>query len=166
MSAQPPPGGLWLRAGAYLIDAVLLAFVSAVATAPLPAPLRLTVAVLLQAVYFACLPLLWNGRTLGKAAAGVMIVRDDGAPLDARAAALRVLGYAVCGLSLGLGFLPAAFTVRKRGLHDFIAGTRVVPFEPVGLARRIALTSLVLAAPLIALLLGITAALAGAPTPR
>jgi uncharacterized RDD family membrane protein YckC len=155
-----PPGGFWLRAGGYLIDAVLLAFFGAVVSAPLPSSLRFAATLAAQAAYFTAVPVLWRGRTIGKLAAGVTIVRVDGAPLDWAAALKRVLGYAVCGLTLGAGFLGVPFTARKRGLHDVIAGTCVIQTEPVGLARRLALIAIVLAPPLIAAYLGVRDAFA------
>jgi uncharacterized RDD family membrane protein YckC len=42
-------------------------------------------------------------------------------------ASMRVLGYALSGLVLGIGFAMILFG--GRGLHDHIAGTRVVRRE-------------------------------------
>jgi uncharacterized RDD family membrane protein YckC len=39
---------------------------------------------------------------------------------------LRYLGYIICFLMLGTGFLWIAFDVRKQGIHDKIADTVVV----------------------------------------
>lgn len=39
---------------------------------------------------------------------------------------LRLIGYGVSLLPLGLGFLSVHFSSRKQGLHDYIAGTVVV----------------------------------------
>jgi uncharacterized RDD family membrane protein YckC len=41
-------------------------------------------------------------------------------------AIVRALGYMVSGALLGIGFLLVLFTSQKQGLHDLIAGTRVV----------------------------------------
>jgi uncharacterized RDD family membrane protein YckC len=38
---------------------------------------------------------------------------------------IRVLGLALCILTLGLGFVPVLFDERRRGLHDMLAGTVV-----------------------------------------
>jgi uncharacterized RDD family membrane protein YckC len=77
---------------------------------------------------------------------------------------LRVGGYALCGLTFGLGFLPVALTRGKRGLHDYVAGTRVVVVEPVGPARRLALLALVLSVPAAVAYLGLMSALGRAPS--
>ena len=55
------------------------------------------------------------------------------APAGYGRALLRWAGYWVAGLPLGLGFVPAFFTADRRGLHDWMSGTRVVrrPAAPV-----------------------------------
>lgn len=68
-----------------------------------------------------------GGRTIGKWVTGLHIERKDGLPLSIARASLRhLVGYAVTILTLGLGFLLAAFNVEGRTLHDYIAGTVVV----------------------------------------
>jgi uncharacterized RDD family membrane protein YckC len=89
-----------------------------------------TVGILLAAVVAALnlgiLPGL-TGFTAGKWAAGLRILRDDGTDIGIGRAFLRhLVGYPLSLLTLGLGFLAAAFTVRGRGLHDLIANTIVV----------------------------------------
>ena len=49
---------------------------------------------------------------------------DGSSPIGMGRAALRVVGYALSFLVLGIGFLMILFG--GRGLHDHIAGTRVV----------------------------------------
>ena len=39
---------------------------------------------------------------------------------------VRLIGYVASAMTLYVGFLMVAFTDRKRGLHDMIAGTVVV----------------------------------------
>ena len=56
----------------------------------------------------------------------VKVVRVDGQAVDLGAATLRFIGYLVCALTLGIGFLFIVFDERKRGLHDRIAGTHVI----------------------------------------
>jgi uncharacterized RDD family membrane protein YckC len=71
---------------------------------------------------------LWmlGGQTIGKRIAGVRVVRWDGTQLLPRHALLRVVGYAVCLITLGIGFLWVLVDDRRRGLHDRIAHTSVV----------------------------------------
>lgn len=68
-----------------------------------------------------------TGLTLGKWATGLRIQRvGSGHPGIGRALLRHFVGYPVSFLTLGIGFLLAAVTVRGRGLHDMIAGTVVV----------------------------------------
>ena len=69
---------------------------------------------------------LW-GRTIGKWATGLRIVRTDGGVVGPGRIALRhFIGYPLSVLTLGLGFLAAALNSRGRTLHDLIADTLVV----------------------------------------
>lgn len=143
-AARPSPGeaGFWIRVLAAVIDSLLLGVVTAACwmTAALAArmvaprwpgaplvllPLGAAAAGLISLGY---LLLGWAlaGRTLGKLACRLRIVRDDGRALGFGGAALRLLGYLASSATLGIGYLMVAFTHRKRGLHDLIAGTVVV----------------------------------------
>ena len=104
--------GFWVRTGAWFIDLILLAV----------AALGLVVV-----AYFIGL-WAWRGQTLGQMAAHIKVVRQDGKPMDLGTAVLRFIGYVVCILTLGIGFLMIAFDEQKRGLHDRLAGTYVIPF--------------------------------------
>jgi uncharacterized RDD family membrane protein YckC len=77
-----------------------------------------------------------RGQTLGKWATGLCIRRTDGEPVNVGHALLRhLVGYPLSILTLGLGFLFAAFNAQGRALHDLIAGTIVV-HEDVRRKRR------------------------------
>jgi uncharacterized RDD family membrane protein YckC len=68
------------------------------------------------------------GATPGKRLFGLRVEGEDGRwPIGVGRAFVRVLGYAASGLLVGLGFLLIPFT--GEGLHDKIAGTRVVRRE-------------------------------------
>src|SRR5262249_39421879 len=69
-----------------------------------------------------------KGATPGKRLLGLVVQGDDGTePIGLSRATIRVLGYLVSGLILGIGFLMIAFG--GAGLHDRMAGTRVVRRE-------------------------------------
>lgn len=68
----------------------------------------------------------WRGQTLGQMVFNVKIVKTNGEPIDLRAVIIRYLGYILCGLTLGLGFLLIIFDKRKQGLHDKLAETYVI----------------------------------------
>jgi uncharacterized RDD family membrane protein YckC len=66
-----------------------------------------------------------RGATPGKRLAGVAVEAEDGTfPIGAPRAAARLLGYLVSAALLGAGFAMILFD--GRGLHDRLAGTRVV----------------------------------------
>jgi uncharacterized RDD family membrane protein YckC len=69
-----------------------------------------------------------RGRTLGKLALGLRVVRDDGGPITVRHALTRALvGWAEVYLLLGAGALVASLiSPRAKRLGDMAAGTYVV----------------------------------------
>jgi len=69
-----------------------------------------------------------KGATPGKRLLGLTVVAEDGSePIGLSRAVVRVLGCLLSGLTLGIGFLMIAFG--GSGLHDRLAGTRVVRRE-------------------------------------
>lgn len=68
---------------------------------------------------------LTRGKSLGKYAMGLRIVRDDGGSIRFRHALIRgVLGYLEIYLSLGsIAFLTSLFNERSKRLGDMLAGT-------------------------------------------
>jgi uncharacterized RDD family membrane protein YckC len=68
-----------------------------------------------------------GGQTLGKMALGIRVVAaDEAEPLDLARAARRTLVWLALAIPAGLGFVTTLFTQDHRGLHDRLAGTRVV----------------------------------------
>jgi uncharacterized RDD family membrane protein YckC len=68
-----------------------------------------------------------GGQTLGKMALGIRVVAAaDAEPVGLVRAGVRTLLWALLAIPAGLGFLTALFTADRRGLHDRLAGTRVV----------------------------------------
>jgi uncharacterized RDD family membrane protein YckC len=68
-----------------------------------------------------------GGQTLGKMAMGIRVVAaDETQALDLGRAILRTLLWLVLVIPGGLGFLTALLSRDHRGLHDRVAGTRVV----------------------------------------
>jgi uncharacterized RDD family membrane protein YckC len=126
-----------LRCGALLIDYTLIAAVVAFSTllarlfsTRSAADTALSVGYVL-AIVFAALNLVvlpaFTGRTAGKWATGLRVERRDGEPLSFGRALLRhTVGYVASLLTLGVGFLLAAFSREGRALHDLVAGTVVV----------------------------------------
>ena len=68
-----------------------------------------------------------SGATPGKSLLGLVVRSEEGeSPIGYQRAVLRALGYLASLLIMGLGFVLIAFSNDKRGLHDRIAGTRVM----------------------------------------
>ena len=66
-----------------------------------------------------------TGQTLGNRAMRIRVTRVDGTPLRPRHALVRLIGIVVAAVPLLAGFVPILITERRRGLHDFLAGTVV-----------------------------------------
>jgi uncharacterized RDD family membrane protein YckC len=66
------------------------------------------------------------GQSLGKMALGIAVVRRDGSAVGYGRAWLRSLGGLLSLASFGLGYAGVVFTAERRGLADWLAGTRVV----------------------------------------
>jgi len=81
---------------------------------------------LLRMLYFAGMHSSANQATLGKMALGIKVTDDQGRRLSFGHALGRWFATALSYITLYIGFLMAAFTDRKRALHDMVAGTLVV----------------------------------------
>lgn len=162
--AEFVPAGFWIRAGAYMIDGILLAVAQLVVFGLLflvgiPKIATNLCSSLLGIGYFIWMPAANSGQTLGKMAAGIAIVRMDGSPLTYLRCLGRWAGYLVSTVVAGLGFVIAAFTGQKRALHDYLADTRVIYIQEIGTGRKAAVILMGLVLPLVAML-GIIAAVA------
>ena len=77
-----------------------------------------------------------NGQTLGKQAAGIKVVRDDGKPLTVGAVAARevllkgALGYGTFGIGFLIDSLWPLGDRSKRALHDYPVKTHVIEITP------------------------------------
>jgi uncharacterized RDD family membrane protein YckC len=144
------PGGFWIRFIAYLIDGLIMTAAAAVLAGLFvvvvliagqsfdreePSPFVVFAAVLLVValivvnwLYEALMTSSPRAATVGKMAFGLRIVRFDGAPLSfGRATGRHFAKYVLTPMvPLFIGYLLAAFTSRKRALHDMVADTLVI----------------------------------------
>jgi uncharacterized RDD family membrane protein YckC len=67
-----------------------------------------------------------SGQTMGKMAFGLRVVSSDGRPVSTGQAIVRAVLLLVSAVPAGLGLVPALFDRGRRGVHDRLAGTRVV----------------------------------------
>jgi uncharacterized RDD family membrane protein YckC len=80
---------------------------------------------LIETIYYTVAIGKW-GRTLGKMALKIKVVKPDGSRVSYWRAFGRGLAYYLNQFTLGFSFLIIAFTSKKRGLHDYIADTVVI----------------------------------------
>jgi uncharacterized RDD family membrane protein YckC len=145
-----PPAGFWIRFVAYMIDGLIMTALAVILAGifvgililtdqPVdhespPGPIIVAALLLVAALivvnwlYEALMTSSPRGATLGKMAFGLRIVRFDGAQLSfGRATARHFLKYMITPLvPFAIGYLLAAFTQRKRALHDILADTLVI----------------------------------------
>ncbi len=147
------PAGFWIRVVAFLIDQIpLMLVVVGIAKAAgmnLPRvtlpdsagqsesvlkqmdtflhdnPNYLVIVVIASALYYIPLTALF-GATLGKYIFKLRVVRLDGSAVGWKESVLRFLGMIVSNIAYYVGYFIVAFRADKRGLHDLIAGTRVI----------------------------------------
>jgi uncharacterized RDD family membrane protein YckC len=139
------PAGFWIRAAAVTVDSLVLG------GAMLPFQLFIVFPTLLaggirqpdptrvfavNAAYNLVMLLIYMGyvvwmhgrwgQTLGKVATGVKVVKVSGEPIGYGRAFGRWLALWLSFITLGIGYLMAGLRSDKRGLHDLVAGTRVM----------------------------------------
>jgi uncharacterized RDD family membrane protein YckC len=145
--------GFWKRVAAYMIDAFVLGvvtqiiqmvlmgiFMGASYTSLISNPeglmssasgIALILAIYLiplaiNLAYYAGMHSSSKQATLGKMAVGIKVVMDDGRQISLGRGIGRFFAALLSGLTLCIGYLMAAFTDRKQGLHDMICSTLVV----------------------------------------
>jgi uncharacterized RDD family membrane protein YckC len=130
-------GGFWSRVVASVIDGFVLGMVFGAISAATGRDLFNTDVVNFDwLAYLASLAIGWlyeasltaspRGATLGKMATGLRVVDAAGQTVSFGRANARYLAKLLSASIFCIGFLMVAFTERKRGLHDMIAGTLVI----------------------------------------
>lgn len=130
------PASFWVRAGAVMIDSVLLSMAGFLSFF-----LHIPGVPLLIALAYKTIFISQGGQTPGKMAAGIKVIQAEGESVSVGRALGRALSEYISTIVLGVGYLIAAFG-EKRALHDYIAGTRVINVEGVSKGRRIAVGAL------------------------
>ena len=143
-------GGFWIRVVAYIIDAIVLT----IATIPIALIFGISMtagldptavpddaaaggnllanllSVVLGWLYYALMESSGMQATLGKKALGLIVTDESGQRISFARATGRYFAKIVSALILLIGFIMVAFTERKQGLHDKLAGTLVVRGQP------------------------------------
>lgn len=68
-----------------------------------------------------------SGQTVGKMLSGLRVVHGEQGRVPFGHAVLRAIALLLCVIPAGLGLLPLLLDTERRGAHDRLAGTRVVP---------------------------------------
>jgi len=89
-------------------------------------PLANVISLAIGWLYFALLESSERGATVGKMVMGLRVVTSDGRRLSFMNATGRYFAKILSAIILCIGFIMVAFTDKKRGLHDIIAGTLVI----------------------------------------
>jgi uncharacterized RDD family membrane protein YckC len=137
-NAAAEPSGIRRRVLAFAVDVIIVAILTAVgmrlATAIMTVAPRLDlVAQAFGRTWQLVVPVAYfvlghgtDGQTPGKRLLGVRVLDEDGAPIGYLRALGRGVATVVAVVPLGIGLAVAAFRRDRRGLHDLLAGTRVV----------------------------------------
>ncbi len=131
-------GGFWIRLGAFITDIIVILFLAliagyAIGLGGITNNLSPEKEDFLESIFGYLIVLFYftafigrDGQTLGKMVFRLRVVKMTGGPVGYGRALLRYIGYHICFLTIGLGFIMIAVDRNKRGLHDLIAGTCVV----------------------------------------
>lgn len=118
--------GFWNRAIALLIDSMILAIVGIITNILFNENAAGVVGFLVGWLYFAGLESSERQATLGKSAMNLVVTGTDGNRISFLRATGRYFAKILSGLILLIGYIMAAFTARKRALHDILASTLVL----------------------------------------
>lgn len=124
--------GFWRRVAAALIDGILVGIVTGIVTA-IAAEMSDDAQIVAQIVlvvaayaYYAGMESSAYQATVGKIALGIQVTDLNGNRISFLRALARNLAEILSALILLIGYIMVAFTEKKQGLHDMIAGTLVV----------------------------------------
>lgn len=135
--------GFWIRTGAAIIDGLILMVIFFLlekitgfsffqplynnTQEPAQPALLVIVTNLIWLLYFILFVASKWQATPGRRVFNIYVTTKDGAGKISLLRSIgRELGSIVSGLLLGIGYIMVAFTREKTGLHDIMAGTRVV----------------------------------------
>jgi uncharacterized RDD family membrane protein YckC len=136
MNGTSTYAGFWRRVAAWILDILILGIV----TVPLNlafgdspgsdsmgySPEAQSISTVLGWLYFALMESSTKQATIGKMALGITVTDLEGRRIGFGKATGRYFAKILSALILLIGFLMVAFTARKQGLHDILAGTLVV----------------------------------------
>jgi uncharacterized RDD family membrane protein YckC len=122
--------GFWKRAGAIIIDIILLGIVGSILKSVVTNEVVVAaIEIAIGLAYYAGMESSEKQATVGKMVLKIKVVDIDGNRISPARAVGRYFSKILSAIILGIGYIMAAFTEKKQGLHDMIAGTLVVNAE-------------------------------------
>ena len=132
--------GFWKRAIASLVDGIVMSVVTYISDAltglfflmfgltdtTFANTVTFIIGLFAAWLYYALLESSSVQATLGKLLLGIKVVDLKGRPISFARATGRLYGKYLSFMILGIGILMVAFTKKKQGLHDIIAGCLVI----------------------------------------
>lgn len=110
----------------YMSEGEILAMAATVIGA---AGAAITVAIVIQILYYSLMEASKYQGTVGKLVLGLKVTDMNGNALDFPKAFIRNLAKVLSGMTFLIGYIMAGFTDKKQALHDIVAGALVVKKE-------------------------------------
>ena len=135
MNGTSDYAGFWRRFAAVILDSLVLGIVTVPLSLALGSdvpgsstysPAASSISSAIGWLYYALMESSAKQATVGKMALGIIVTDLEGRRIGFGKATGRHFAKILSALILGIGFLMVAFTQRKQGLHDILAGTLVV----------------------------------------
>lgn len=137
-------GGFFVRAGAHVIDMMIVAVITLIVRFPLwiissGVPENIWNARILFsytikdillyfcAVFYYVLLTYFTGATIGKKLMNLKVIKANGEKLSLWNVIYReTIGRFLCTFAMGIGYIMAGIDKEKRGIHDILSDTRVI----------------------------------------
>jgi len=141
---QKKYGGFWIRFLAFILDFLILLFITTIVWAIFQIPIKLNtqtfiterififknpVSILFGWFYYALFECSKFQATPGKAIAGIIVTGENLLRIDFGKASGRYFSKLLSAFIFGIGFIMIAFSKRKQGLHDRLVGTLILRNE-------------------------------------
>lgn len=118
--------GFWKRAGAIIIDGVIVGIVNSIIGAIVGDTLGSIIALITAWIYYAYMESSEYQATLGKMVFHLRVIDLNGNRISFTRATARYFSKIISGFILCIGYMMAGWTQKKQALHDIIASTLVV----------------------------------------
>jgi uncharacterized RDD family membrane protein YckC len=120
--------GFWPRVGAAIIDWIILSAFQYLVLAFMPLGSQEISGIMffVNWLYFTLQESSQRQATIGKMALGIVVTDLNGERIGFAKATGRYFAKILSAIILLIGFIMVAFTEKKQGLHDILAGTLVV----------------------------------------